>query len=163
MPQKGTPEDKRNEALIAAYVEECWGCTLKKQNEYDIVDRAVLDYVDDETATAAWVDATITAWVEIKARKMTSTTYRTIIMSLHKWERGVVRSRITGLPFFFIVGCLEDRPMTVLCHEYDRTLRLRTAWTGRTNRGPYDEDVEACVHIPRAHFYPLVKQQRELL
>jgi hypothetical protein len=152
MPRYETDNDRKTQAEIAAVVEDCWQCRLFKMREYEVVDYAMLHRVD----------FTITAWVEIKGRKMRVAQYPTIMMSLHKWERGVFRALITRLPFHFIVGCLEDGQ--IIYHTFDRNLKLRVEWSGRTNRGMDNEDVEPVVHIPISEFNPLQrKDQQELL
>lgn len=152
MPIKQTEADKRNQLIVANHLQKCWHCRMQRQQEFEMCDYAMLHLVAE----------TVTAWVEIKARKMRVNQYSTIYCSLHKWEKTAWRAHVTRLPFYFVVWCMEDNK--VIYHTYDSSLRLQVEWTGRTNRGRDDEDVEACVLVPSSRFEPVRrKEQQELL
>jgi len=136
-----TPEDERNQARIAAHIEQLWRCRLRKLQQWEHIDYAMLP---------GRVGERIVAWVEIKCRKITCRQYPDIMCSVHKWVPGVTRALITRLPYYFIVECMDDGK--IIYHEFDRNLKLRVEWRGRTNRGPTDPDVEPCVMIPVSHF-----------
>ena len=92
-PRNETPEDLQNEREVAAVLADAWNCDLKKLTE----DRLYLaDYAVVE-------DGDIKAFVEIRCRSCSSTTYPTLYIPLHKvlWAQSVFAS--TKTPYLYVV------------------------------------------------------------
>jgi hypothetical protein len=137
--------DRANQEALAAYLEKHWQCRIFKMQQYEVVDYAMLNQHNYG----------IRAWVEFKARKITCNQFSTIFISLHKWERGVFRALLTKLPFYVVVGCLDDG--MVICYKFERQHMgtFYVEWWGRTKRGMDDPDVEPVIHIPIELFQPV--------
>lgn len=103
------------------------------------------------------------AWMEIKIRQISLSTFPTIILSSKKINSGLklcrhlwqpVLTNPKPLKFLFLIRCLDGDWFTELTEEavsqYDVTIK-----GGRTSQTRDEYDIEPVVHIPTTAFKPL--------
>ena len=85
---------------------------------------------------------------ELKCRSCASTTYETLILSLHKLD-ALKRWRQYGSSFLCVRYSDADLVLPI-----DDSLKLSIRFAGRTDRGDW-QDLEPCVHIPVSLMSPV--------
>lgn len=92
-PRNETEEDLENERQVAELLSHAWHADLKKL----VADKLYLaDY-------AAVQNGVVTAFIEIRCRSCSSTTYPSVFMPLHKllWAKSIWQA--TGRPYLFVL------------------------------------------------------------
>jgi hypothetical protein len=88
-----TAQDLAQELLVAEFLSHQWGCTLKKITE----DRLFLaDF-------AAVHNGRVAAFVEIRCRSCSRSTYPTIFLPLHKMLWADMVFNTTSVPYVYVV------------------------------------------------------------
>lgn len=86
-------------------------------------------------------DGQCAGFLEVKRRKVTSSQYPDVILSLNKWLELSLLTKVTGKPVFLVVQYLDRACMV----RVDGKPEIRIG--GRTDRGGHS-DVEPVVAIP---------------
>jgi hypothetical protein len=130
---------RQNEQRIARRIASKWNCSTRKLTvPYRI------DFVLESGGE-------LKAWLEVKCRNYPSTRYSTLMISVLKWETGILHEQATGLPFIIAIEFTD----CIKYYTYKKTDEVRYAWGGRT-RSPRDtSDFEPVVHIPMELFKTL--------
>ena len=106
----------------------------------------------------AQIDKTgaITAWIEYKKRTHFINQYPTLLISTTKLTEGVMLSRLTGIPFWLVVGfespqSEEEPDLYRLKVEASTIQEARSYMGGRKDRGDPADREPVCL-IDVAHF-----------
>ncbi|HJQ26398.1 MAG TPA: hypothetical protein VKA60_20965 [Blastocatellia bacterium] len=138
-----TESSLSSESRVARRLEQAWGCSLKKLTVPYRVDFALEK------------DDSIQAWLEVKCRNYPSTRYPTLMISVLKWETGILHSRTTGLPFIIAIGFTD----CIRFYRYSDKHKVTFKWGGRTRATRDNSDIEPVVHIPLELFRDLKENQ----
>ena len=132
-PLYETPEDLAREREVADILEEAWSCSLHK---------LPLSYHLDFCGCRG---KEILSFIEVKVRKCLPTTYRSIMLSLNKFQHGLHYAVSTGCPFLFVVafkdGSIYHKNLCDVPEEFP------LEFGGRTKNTRDDFDVEPCILI----------------
>src|ERR1051325_4779310 len=82
---------RQNEDRIASRIASQWDCAPRKLTVPYRVDFALES------------GGEIKAWLEVKCRSYPSTRYSTLMISVLKWETGILHAQATRLPFIIAV------------------------------------------------------------
>lgn len=132
-PVYETDENREQEEKISTYLADKWGCEVAKMPPRYEVDRVFLK------------DGKPVAWVEIKRRKRTLMQFDTVWLGAHKAVMGVNLSKLSGLPFFYAIGCND----CVAYIKVEGVYEMR--FGGRKDRGDW-QDMEPVLEIPSHTF-----------
>ena len=128
-----------SENQIAKYIEAVWKCFLRK---------LTLPYRID---FALEKDGAVRAWLEIKCRNYPSTRYPTLMISVLKWETGILHAQATRLPFIIAVKFSDGFKF----YQYSAQHEVSFKWGGRIRDQRDTSDIEPVVHIPMELFKTL--------
>lgn len=131
-----TESSLHSEGQLAKRLEKAWECSLRKLTVPYRVDFAL----EKEGA--------VQAWVEVKCRNYPSTRYPTLMISVLKWETGIMRAQATGLPFIIAIGFADG----IKYYRYSSEHKVSFTWGGRTRLTRDQSDIEPVVHIPMELF-----------
>ena len=129
----------QNEAKIAGRIASEWECSPRKLTVPYRIDFALEK------------DGTIRAFLEVKCRNYPSTRYPTLMISVLKWETGILHTQATGLPFIIAIGFTD----CIKYYRYNSEDEVSFTWGGRTRTARDESDIEPVVHIPLALFRTL--------
>jgi len=126
-----TQIDLDNEKSIRKTIETACGMHLRKMSiKYS------LDFIGFRNGKAVAV-------IEVKKRHNRYSKYKTVILSLAKWNRGVEFHRVNDLKFIFCVQ-FDDG---YFFYEYQNDDKFNVEIGGRRDRND-DQDIEPVIHIP---------------
>jgi hypothetical protein len=126
-PTYETTVNLQTETAVAAQLQQLWECRFVKTPKFYEFDYAIES--EDE----------VKAFCEIKVR---GKHYPTLLLSLHKWQQGLMTAENTGLPFLLIA----KTPEGIFWHQITKK-PYRIVVGGRKDRGD-EQDIEPCVLIP---------------
>lgn len=138
-----TAEDLENEKAIKEIIEKAKPVKLVKAGQFCKIDYIMMD-----------LEGNGMALVEMKARKVASNQYETLLLDYAKYESAIYVSRHLWnepknrpLDFLIFIKFLDK----LMYYKYDKTHNLSVKAGGRTDRGDKN-DIEPCVHIPMTLF-----------
>lgn len=134
-PVYETAHDRARETGVSEALALAWRCEVHKLPRLYACDFAVMR------------DNVVQAWLEIKVR---NASYSTYLLSLHKWIKGVELSEATGKPFLLVVSWPVDGER-VICYRPLVREPVHVVLGGRKDRGD-PNDVEPMVEIPMSGF-----------
>jgi hypothetical protein len=70
------------------------------------------------------------------------------MISVLKWETGIMRAQATGLPFIIAIGFTDS----IKYYRYSSKHKVSFTWGGRTRTARDQSDIEPVVHIPMELF-----------
>ena len=129
-PMYETNAHLKKEYEVRDIIQEKWNCKLNKLPHKDILDYAVSR------------EGIIQAWIEIKCRKQEATTSLSLMISMHKINKGRALSDATGKPFFLFVKFNKD-----IYYYEDKREEHALRWAGRIKTQRDDQDQEPCYFI----------------
>jgi len=94
------------------------------------------------------------AVIEYKRRHVKSSDYKTLVLSLKKWNAGLDYIRKNGLSFMFVAEW-QDQIGWLSISDPAEVQHFKIAYGGRTAKTRDSADVEPVVHIPVAAFRTL--------
>lgn len=142
-----TESTLRSESQVARRLESAWGCSLRKLTVSYRVDFALEK------------DDSVRAWLEVKCRNYPSSRYPTLMISVLKWETGILHTLATGLPFIIAAEFTD----CIKFYRYSDKHKVNYKWGGRTRVARDNSDIEPVVHIPLELFKVLKENQRSAL
>lgn len=131
--------DVQNETAVKDQLEKIWNVELHKLPE-----SYQLDYLATRGEEGKM-------WVEIKCRKIDSGKFPSIILSMHKYIKGIDLAKTSGLPFIFVVQTNDK----LMWYEFDIEHNYGVRLGGRTVKRRDYEDVEPIIDIPMDWFREL--------
>ena len=134
-------EDLRNEKSIADHVASAYDMILKKMHMKMAIDYMAFDSMDTNAL----------AVIEVKRRKISSKKYKTVILSLAKFNKGIEFYNSNDLSFIFAVEFNDG----IFSYEYSPEDNFMIVFGGRKDRGD-SQDIEPVIHIP-------IKRMEQLL
>lgn len=90
----------------------------------------------------------VVAFAEVKARKVASDAYPSLLLSAHKWRDMVLFSDTTGVPTFLVAGYNDD---VIRYLRVERDLLPPITFNGRADRGD-KQDMEPMVELENRLF-----------
>ena len=137
--QYESESSRLNEDRVASRIASQWDCSPRKLTVPYRIDFALES------------GGEVKAWLEVKCRSYPSTRYSTLMISVLKWETGILHAQATGLPFILAIEFTD----CIKYYRYKKTDEVSFTWGGRT-RTPRDEsDIEPVVQIPMNLFKTL--------
>jgi hypothetical protein len=127
------------ENSVAKRIAADWECSPKKLTHPYRIDFALEK------------DGLIKGWLEVKCRDFPSTRYSTLMISVLKWETGILHAQATGLPFIIAIRFTD----CIKYYRYSSKHELSVTWGGRTRTSRDRSDLEPVVHIPMELFKTL--------
>lgn len=134
-PVYESSNDICREAGVAEILSSSWRCAIHKLPRLYSCD------------FAAMREKAIHAWLEIKVR---NASYSTYLISLHKWMKGVELAEVSGKPFFLVVSWPVNGKQVVMYYPVTRE-KVRVVIGGRRDRND-PADIEPMVEIPTDRF-----------
>lgn len=134
-----TESSLHSESRIAKRIEAAWNCSLRKLTIPYRIDFALEK------------DESVQAWVEVKCRNYPSSRYSTLMISVLKWETGILHAQTTGLPFIIAIGFTD----CIKFYRHSDNHKVTFRWGGRTRMTRDQSDIEPVVHIPMDLFKTL--------
>jgi hypothetical protein len=134
-----TESTLHSESQVARRLEKAWDCSLRKLTVPYRIDFALEK------------DDLIQAWLEVKCRNYPSHRYPTLMISVLKWETGILHAQATGLPFIIAIEFND----CIKFYKYSNEHKVAFKWGGRTKTTRDQSDIEPVVHIPMELFKAL--------
>jgi hypothetical protein len=125
-------KDAENEAAVADILADAWDCDVHSFGGKDHIDF----YAVRDNATVAFM--------ELKVRKNSSTTYPTVFLALRKWLSLYIAHIHTGLPCIFVVKFTDG---IRFINVKDVDLRNRLTYGGNSRKQAWN-DTEPLIEVP---------------
>jgi len=138
-----TDRDRANEKIAMQILKEVTGHDYERLPKTHRVDIVQIDK-----------SGTISAWIEYKRRTHFVNQYPSMMVSTTKLTEGVMLSRMTGIPFYLVVGFespqTEEEPELYRIEVGIKTIQeSHIAMGGRTDRGDPSDRAPVCyIDIP---------------
>jgi hypothetical protein len=100
----------------------------------------------------------IVCFCEVKRRKMRWGQYPDVMLSVHKWMKGLEIARSTAVPWMFAVGVNGASGIEVYGLRVDPEVAMTSVWDneirfgGRTMQTRDNGDIEPVIHLPCREF-----------